>query len=254
MKQQKVSRSGSVPTFPVPPLGVVPIAGIVGWTSFQPRDVARRCTLRELHVTGSAIGSRGRTAAPHAAMPGDSSIPLPAMLVADLRTDHAGEIGAVMIYRGILATSRDAAVRRFAQDHLATEQGHLVLIEPLLSPRQFSRLLPLWRVAGWLTGALPALVGAQAVYATIQAVETFVDVHYAEQIRSIDTLDPDHTHPRLQSLRALLQACQVDEASHRDEAAGLLARGPRPPSLALRLWVWSVGAGSRLAVKICRRV
>jgi len=36
---------------------------------------------------------------------------LPEWLIADLRSDHAGEMGAVMIYRGILAVSRDAGVR-----------------------------------------------------------------------------------------------------------------------------------------------
>ena len=112
-------------------------------------------------------------------------------LIADLRTDHAGETGAVMIYRGILAITRDAGVRHFAQAHLATETEHLAKIEPLLAPRQRSRLLPLWRIAGWLTGALPACIGPRAVYATIEAVETFVDQHYAEQIESmITTLRP----------------------------------------------------------------
>jgi demethoxyubiquinone hydroxylase (CLK1/Coq7/Cat5 family) len=184
---------------------------------------------------------------------GAQQLPLQA-LVADLRTDHAGESGAVMIYRGILAITRDAGVRRFAQQHLATEARHLAHIEPLLAPQQRSRLLPLWRVAGWLTGALPAGAGSRAVYATIEAVETFVDPHYAEQIESIDRHDPGRIHLRLQTLRALLQACRSDEIAHRDEAAALFAMGGSPPSLALRAWVWSVGAGSRVAVKICRRV
>ena len=35
---------------------------------------------------------------------------------------------------------------------------------------------------GWLTGALPALFGRKAIFATIEAVETFVDHHYAQQI------------------------------------------------------------------------
>ena len=179
---------------------------------------------------------------------------LPATLIADLRTDHAGERGAVMIYRGILAATRDDGVRHFATSHLATEEGHLAEIEPLLTPRQRSRLLPLWRIAGWITGALPALAGPRATYATIEAVETFVDRHYAEQIESIDQHDPDRIRPALQSLRTLLQACRGDEVIHRDEAAALFALGGRPPSLALRVWVWSVGVGSRVAVKICRRV
>jgi len=138
----------------------------------------------------------------------DDARQLPATLIADLRTDHAGENGAVMIYRGILAATRDASVRHFAQDHLATEARHLAEIEPLLSRSQHSRLLPLWRVAGWLTGALPALLGPRAVYATIEAVETFVARHYAEQIESIDRQDPARTRPSLQALRALLESCR----------------------------------------------
>ena len=179
---------------------------------------------------------------------------LPATLIADLRTDHAGETGAVMIYRGILATTRDGAVRHFASEHLVTETSHLAAIEPLLSRRQRSRLLPLWRIAGWLTGALPALFGPRAVYATIEAVETFVDRHYAEQIESIDQQDPASTQPPLQALRALLQTCRADEVAHRDEAAALFALAGRPPAVALRVWVWLVGTGSRVAVKICRLV
>ena len=179
---------------------------------------------------------------------------LPATLLADLRTDHAGEAGAVMIYRGILATTRDAAVRRFAQGHLATEAAHLAAIEPLLALRYRSRLLPLWRAAGWLTGALPAWVGPRAVFATIEAVETFVDHHYAGQIDTIDRYDPGRDHAPLQALRALLDACRCDEVAHRDEAAALFVGAGKPRSLALRAWVWSVGAGSRAAVKICRRI
>jgi 3-demethoxyubiquinol 3-hydroxylase len=184
----------------------------------------------------------------------DAAGPLPAALIADLRTDHAGETGAVMIYRGILAITRDAGVRHFAQEHLATEARHLAQIEPLLAPQQRSRLLPLWRISGWLTGALPALVGPRAVYATIEAVETFVDQHYAEQIASIDQHDPGRMDPPLQALRGLLHTCRDDEIAHRDEAAALFVLGGKPPSLALRVWVWSVGAGSCVAVKICYRI
>lgn len=179
---------------------------------------------------------------------------LPQALVADLRTDHAGETGAVMIYRGILAATRDTAVRHFALAHLATESKHLAAIDPLLPPRQGSRLLPIWRMAGWMTGALPALVGPRAVFATIEAVETFVDHHYTEQIESIDRVDPGRTQPALQTVRALLVSCRADEVEHRDEAALLLAQGTSPKSLALRAWTWAVGTGSRLAVGICRRI
>ena len=190
---------------------------------------------------------------PTAMLDDASRLPLQT-LVADLRTDHAGESGAVMIYRGILCVTRDTRLRHFAQAHLATEAHHLAQIEPLLTPAQRSRLLPLWHVAGWLTGALPALVGPRAVYATIEAVETFVDQHYAEQIEAIDRHDPLGTDRPLHSVRALLQACRSDEIAHRDEAAAHFAEGGYRASKLLRAWVWAVGAGSRVAVKICRQV
>lgn len=179
---------------------------------------------------------------------------LPAALVADLRTDHAGETGAVRIYRGVLAVSRDAAVRAFAERHLQTESRHLREIEAVLPAAQRSRLLPAWRAAGWLTGALPALFGARAVHATIEAVETFVDRHYAEQIERIDALDPAGADASLQSVRGLLDACRRDEVGHRDEAAEAFARAGRDAGPLLRLWARTVGAGSMAAVAVCRRV
>ena len=91
-------------------------------------------------------------------LPGDK---LPAWVFADLRTDHAGEVGAVCIYQGVLQFARDPMLRAFAEHHLATEQKHLRLIAGWLPPAQYSRLLPLWRLAGFLTGALPALFGAR---------------------------------------------------------------------------------------------
>lgn len=172
---------------------------------------------------------------------------LPRELLQELRTDHAGETGAVMIYRGVLAFARDPALREFARHHLATEERHLALVEQVVPRRWRSRLLPLWRLSGWLTGALPALAGPRAVYATIQAVETFVDRHYAAQVELIDRL------PVLdaQALRALLVQCQADEAAHRDDAA---ARGQGPARGLLALWCRAVGSGSGAAVRVCRHV
>lgn len=187
---------------------------------------------------------------------------LPRELVRELRTDHAGETGAVMIYRGVLAVSRDAALRGFAQHHLVTEQRHLELIEAVMPRGQRSWLLPMWRVSGWLTGALPACAGPRAVYATIQAVETFVDCHYVDQVRQIDALlserpmgEPntpsDASACELQSLRAVLEQCRLDEVSHRDDAA---RRWDGRTSVLLRLWQGVVGRGSAWAVTVCRRI
>lgn len=183
---------------------------------------------------------------PTAATPGDDAA-LSTMLWADLRSDQAGETGAVAIYRGILATASDPEVRAFAERHLATEQEHLRRVDGWLPESRRSHLLPAWRVAGWLTGALPGLVGRDAVYRTIAAVETFVDQHYAAQIQAIDAMPPNG---RRAELRALLAACQADEIEHRDEACAL-ARDR--PGLISRAWVAMVGRGSAIAVSLARR-
>ena len=175
--------------------------------------------------------------------PGDL---LPDWVLGDLRTDHAGELGAVCIYQGVLRFARDPALQAFAQHHLVTEQKHLRLIEAWLPEAHYSRLLPVWRLAGFLTGALPALFGPSAVYATIEAVETFVDHHYGEQVRALDF------QPELGDLRQTLLDCQADEVAHRDEAA--TARGFDRLGMVLRVWCAMVGSGSRAAVALIRHI
>jgi ubiquinone biosynthesis monooxygenase Coq7 len=173
--------------------------------------------------------------------PGDK---LPSWVFADLRTDHAGEVGAVCIYQGVLRFARDPALRSFAEHHLLTEQKHLRLISAWLPSSRHSRLLPIWRLAGFLTGALPALFGPRAVYATIEAVETFVDHHYEEQILALAS------QPALSDLRQTLLDCQADEVAHRDEAAA--SRGSDRSSVLLQAWCAMVGAGSKAAVALIR--
>ncbi len=190
---------------------------------------------------------------------------LPRELLRELRTDHAGETGAVMIYRSVLAVARDPGLREFAQHHLDTERRHLTLIEEVTPRSERSWLLPLWRLSGWLTGAIPACFGPRAVYATIQAVETFVDRHYADQVRLIDELlraqqadqRSSATEPNasmeneLRNLRTLIEQCRLDEVSHRDDAA---QRWDGRASFVLRLWQGTVGQGSAWAVRVCRRI
>ena len=173
----------------------------------------------------------------------------PRWLERDLRSDHAGESGAVAIYRGILAVSRCVRVREFAQRHMASEQRHLRTMELHLPPARRSKLLLLWRAAGFATGALPAIFGPRAVYITIEAVETFVDQHYLGQIERIDEMhDPEG---RMVALREDLQACRLDEIAHRDEAS---SAGPSGRGWLARIWATTVAIGSMAGVAIARRI
>jgi ubiquinone biosynthesis monooxygenase Coq7 len=106
-------------------------------------------------------------------------------------------------------------------------------------------LLGPWRLAGWLTGAIPALFGRKAVYATIDAVETFVEKHYQQQI---DYLEKQGGNEQLLDL---LIRCQADEIDHKNEAR---SKSSASLPLALRAWCTMVGGGSAAAVLLARRI
>ena len=116
-----------------------------------------------------------------------------------------------------------------------------------LPKSEYSRLLPLWKLAGFLTGALPALFGSKAVYATIEAVETFVNHHYAEQILAMAR------QIELRNLRQTLLDCQADEVAHRDEAAAA-CNSFSQSGWVLRAWCAMVGVGSKAAVSLIRHI
>ena len=168
---------------------------------------------------------------------------LPAHLAGEMRSNHAGETGAVWIYKGVLAISRDAEIRAFAEHHLATEEIHLGFFEGWLTSRQKSVLLPLWRGSGFILGAVSAVGGRNWVYASIEAVETFVVKHYESQYAALDAYGDE-------TLRAAIHRFCNDEADHRDEAGG----EAHARSGLLQAWCWVVGFGSEQAVKIARRI
>lgn len=164
-------------------------------------------------------------------------------LIAELRTDHAGETGAVEIYRGILAVTRDEQLIAFARQHMQTENLHLAEISTLLPPSRHSLLLPVWSVLGWLTGAIAATLGRNATFTTIEAVETFVDRHYQAQI---DRLQRENSEPVIMNL---LERLRRDEVSHRNDA---IRRRTAKPTRLLRAWTLLVQGGSHVAVHLAR--
>jgi 3-demethoxyubiquinol 3-hydroxylase len=182
-----------------------------------------------------------------------------AELVKDLRSDHAGETGAVYIYVGAEAAMRlgpperftDGA-RAFVQAHKATEEKHLAYFDRLLDTQR-SKLLPLWRLSGFALGFLPTLVGGErALFCTVEAVEAFVEVHYNQHILPLAARPPGpYSYPEL--LR-LLRACCEDEVHHKEDACSRwLAAGEERPLWA-RVWAGVVGKGSAAAVAVCRNV
>ncbi|WP_423898656.1 demethoxyubiquinone hydroxylase family protein [Candidatus Pelagadaptatus aseana] len=162
-----------------------------------------------------------------------------------MRSNHAGETGAVWIYFGAGLAFWSAEIRAMALQHGATERQHLLVMEHLVPTSQRSHLIFLWKVMGLGLGLLSAAFGYKAFCLTIRAVETFVEDHYREQIQY---LKKENANPKL--LR-LLERCCEEEVDHQLDAHD------RVDGVELgfigRLWSSIVSGGSGLAVKAAKK-
>ncbi len=114
-----------------------------------------------------------------------------------MSSNLAGETGAVWIYHGALYAAKYRKntddVKAFCTQHLATEQVHLDYMIELLPKHMHTKLLPIWKVSGFVLGFLPTIIGrGPALYHSVEAVETFVEKHYNLQIDWLRTLHKKH--------------------------------------------------------------
>jgi ubiquinone biosynthesis monooxygenase Coq7 len=135
-----------------------------------------------------------------------------------LRVDHAGELGAIHIYRGQIDVlsyiSKKDHVTSQIQEMYTQEVVHLNKFNQVLPKRQIrpSAFTPLWQIGGYMLGAITMLISSKSAMACTESVETVIDNHYEKQInffnqeRIIDPLITD------------LQQFQQDELAHKHEA------------------------------------
>eukprot|EP00802_Teleaulax_amphioxeia_P023537 Tamp_24131.p1 GENE.Tamp_24131~~Tamp_24131.p1 ORF type:complete len:267 (-),score=37.30 Tamp_24131:203-1003(-) len=182
----------------------------------------------------------------------------PAWLQTELKTDHAGEYGAVEIYRGALLGARlretfgwtGADTNRmisFCQHHMSAEQMHLEVMLQLVPPAARTKLQTIWWWSARGLGFFPALAGPRALYWTVMAVETFVEEHYQDQIVRLEK------DGELGELRHLFELLCADEVDHRKDAVKQLfghadAPQARNPGYLVKAWCLVVDLGSRAAV------
>ena len=130
-----------------------------------------------------------------------------------LRVNQAGEYGATRIYAGQLAVlARNSPAAHLVTRMTAQEERHLARFNHLLAERRVrpTLLYPLWHVGGFALGAVTALISERAAMACTDAVETEIDLHYAEQLEQLGTDDPE--------LSADIIDFQADEQEHRETA------------------------------------
>jgi ubiquinone biosynthesis monooxygenase Coq7 len=165
-----------------------------------------------------------------------------------LRVDHAGEYGAVAIYRGQQAVfGRSSATQDMAAQIAqmeAEEQKHLDAFDDMLVERNVrpTALAPIWQAAGYGLGVVTALMGEKAAHACTEAVETVIEQHYAEQIEATRESDP--------ALSAIFTEFREDELHHKDIAVDGGAQDAPGYGLLSRV----ITAGCHAAIAVTKRV
>jgi ubiquinone biosynthesis monooxygenase Coq7 len=140
-----------------------------------------------------------------------------------LKVNHAGEHGAIRIYRSQLAIARwrcpDVVLK--LEEMLAHEVSHRVRFAEIMPSRHAKpcRMLFLWGIGGRLLGTGTALLGRNAIWACTAAVEEAVHRHLNDQLAFLSNRD--------QELFALIASIKSEELSHLHHAEkNLTSRGP----------------------------
>lgn len=171
-----------------------------------------------------------------------------ARLAEILRVDHAGEYGAVHIYRAQRAVFEGRQGREGISADLAEmeahEAVHLKRFETLLNEHRVrpTVLTPVWRLAATALGAGTALMGEKAAHACTEAVEAVIERHYADQVEELKDRDPEFA--------AELARFREEELAHHDHA---IEHGSRDAP-AYRLLSAVIQTGCRAAIKITERL
>lgn len=134
-----------------------------------------------------------------------------------LRVNHAGERGAIRIYEAQITVARFFARSCVEplEEMLSHERRHLEIFNRLLASRgvRHCHVLPLWAIGGATLGIVTGLLGSRAIWVCTAAVESVVNRHLDDQIRSLCGVDPE-------ALEAVL-SIKRDEETHRDTALEL---------------------------------
>lgn len=171
-------------------------------------------------------------------------------IAAMIRVDHAGEFGALRIYKGQLAVlsqmpsakKNTASIAQMA----AQEQKHFDAFSEMVKTRGVrpTVLEPVWHVAGYALGAATALMGEKAAMACTVAVEDVIDKHYAGQIVKLSAR-PDEA-----DLKMTVEKIRQDELDHREEA--LACGAEQAPFYGLLSSV--IRLGCRTAIRLSERI
>ena len=147
-----------------------------------------------------------------------------------LTVNHAGEYGAIRIYRAQVWLARRLYpdVVPFLDETLQHEIEHCTLFRNAMPQRETRpcRTMSFWSIGGLTLGFVTALLGRQGIWICTEAVEATVHKHLDDQLHFLKDKDPE--------LFAMIDGIKEEELSHLHHAQERISSRP--------LWKMAVGA------------
>lgn len=138
-----------------------------------------------------------------------------------LKVDHAGEQGAVNIYRAQILAARFTAPALVPQlrEFKSHEERHRAVFATELQRRGVRRCRSYWLcgIGGWVLGLVTGLLGRHAIATTTVAVERVVLRHLEAQLRELAGQD--------EAAVAAIAQIVDEERQHHDQSAAHLEPG-----------------------------
>lgn len=160
-----------------------------------------------------------------------------------IRVNHAGEYGAVQIYKSQLNTLKDQKQKNIIQHMLEQEQKHLEFFEQQIKDNNIrpTIMLPIWKILGSILGKAPSNKIAMMV---TESIETMINQHYKEQINYLNT------QPEYKELQKTIEKFRQEEMEHHDIA---VQNGSKSAPI-YNILNYVVKKSCKLAIKISKKI
>ena len=138
-----------------------------------------------------------------------------------IRVDHAGEMGAKVIYSGQIAAlklKKDHETLKIVEHMKEQEDVHFEYFDEKMRNQKVRPTLmqPVWKVGGFALGFVTAILDKKAAMACTTAVEETIDLHYQEQIEEISEEIEKGENAELTELKSKIERFREEELEHRD--------------------------------------
>ena len=149
-----------------------------------------------------------------------------------IRVNHAGEMGAKVIYDGqilALKLKKDFETLKIVEEMKAQEVEHFNFFDEKIKQKKVRPTLmqPIWGVGGFALGFITAMIDKKSTMVCTTAVEEVIDEHYQEQIQELDYIIEnvdENNKKEFENLQENIKKFRDEEIHHRDVAYDNKAR------------------------------